>query len=101
MGMGLNLLKCVQLREMRVITRNVCNYSKIDYGFLMDDGIWITPISGADPCSTLGGIIPHFYRFFGILKFWGGYSGFADFSSFNDFENLGYIQVLTKMYLNN
>ena len=47
--------------------------------------------SGADPCSTLGGIIPHFYRFFGILKFWGGggYSGFADFSSFNDFENLG------------
>ena len=57
--------------------------------------------SGADPCSTLGGIIPHFYRFFGILKFWGGYSGFADFSSFNDFENLGYIQVLTKMYLNN
>ena len=46
-------------------------------------------LSGADPCSTLGGIIPHFYRFFGILKFWGGYSGFADFSSFNDFENLG------------
>ena len=45
--------------------------------------------SGADPCSTLGGIIPHFYRFFGILKFWGGYSGFVDFSSFNDFENLG------------
>ena len=45
--------------------------------------------SGADPCSTLGGIIPHFYRFFGILKFWGGYLGFADFSSFNDFENLG------------
>ena len=41
--------------------------------------------SGADPCSTLGGIIPHFYRFFGILKFWGGYSGFVDFSSFNDF----------------
>ena len=36
-----------------------------------------------------GGIIPYFYRFFGILKFWGGYSGFADFSSFNDFENLG------------
>ena len=36
-----------------------------------------------------GGIIPHFYRFFGILKFWGEYSGFADFSSFNDFENLG------------
>ena len=36
-----------------------------------------------------GGIIPHFYRFFGILKFWGGYSGFVDFSSFNDFENLG------------
>ena len=36
--------------------------------------------SGADPCSTLGiGIIPHFYRFFGILKFWGGYLGFADF----------------------
>ena len=61
--------------------------------------IW--KFSGADPCSTLGGIIPHFYRFFGILKFWGGYSGFADFSSFNDFENLGYIQVLTKMYLNN
>ena len=57
--------------------------------------------SGADPCSTSGGIIPHVYRFFGILKFWGGYSGFADFSSFNDFENLGYIQVLTKMYLNN
>ena len=46
-------------------------------------------LSGADPCSTLGGIIPHFYRFFGILKFWGGYSGFVDFSSFNDFENLG------------
>ena len=45
--------------------------------------------SGADPCSTLGGIIPHFYRFFGILKFWGGYSGFVDFSSFNYFENLG------------
>ena len=45
--------------------------------------------SGADPCLTLGGIIPHFYRFFGFLKFWGGYSGFADFSSFNDFENLG------------
>ena len=45
--------------------------------------------SGANPCSTLGGIIPHFYRFFGILKFWGGYSGFAAFSSFNDFENLG------------
>ena len=43
---------------------------------------------GADPCSTMGGIILHFYRFFGILKFWGGYSGFADFSSFNDFENL-------------
>ena len=36
-----------------------------------------------------GGIIPHFYRYFWILKFWGGYSGFADFSSFNDFENLG------------
>ena len=50
---------------------------------------WLGVISGADPCSTLGGIIPHFYRFFGILKFWGGYSGFADFSSFNDFENLG------------
>ena len=49
--------------------------------------IFIT--SGADPCSTLGGIIPHFYRFFGILKFRGGYSGFVDFSSFNDFENLG------------
>ena len=60
--------------------------------------------SGADPCSTLGGgggIIPHFYRFFGILKFWGGYSGFADFSSFNDFENLGVYSGLTKMYLNN
>ena len=38
---------------------------------------------------NIGGIIAHFYRFFGILKFWGGYSGFADFSSFNDFENLG------------
>ena len=38
---------------------------------------------------NIGGIIPHFYRFFGILKFWGGYSGFVDFSSFNDFENLG------------
>ena len=63
--------------------------------------VHIVMLSGADPCSTLGGIIPHFYRFFGILKFWGGYSGFADFSSFNDFENLGYIQVLTKMYLNN
>ena len=52
-------------------------------------GVGIGVSSGADPCSTLGGIIPHFYRFFGILKFWGGYSGFADFSSFNDFENLG------------
>ena len=49
----------------------------------------IPTISGADLCSTLGGIIPHFYCFFGILKFWRGYSGFADFSSFNDFENLG------------
>ena len=51
--------------------------------------IYISTGSGADPYSTLGGIIPHFYRFFGILKFWGGYSGFVDFSSFNDFENLG------------
>ena len=45
--------------------------------------------SCADPCSTLGGIIPHFYRFFGIMKFRGGYlSFFAVFSSLNDFENL-------------
>ena len=28
-------------------------------------------VSGADPCSTLG-VIPHFYRFFGIFEFWGG-----------------------------
>ena len=64
---------------------------------------------------NIGGIIPHFYRFFGILKFWGGYSGFANFSSFNDnFENLGVYsgfnenvlkqlktRIRTKMYLNN
>ena len=36
-----------------------------------------------------GGIIPNFYRFFEILKFWGIYSDFADFSSFKNFENLG------------
>ena len=60
-------------------------------------------VSGADPCSTLG-VIPHFYRFFGIFEFWGGGGGggggggifrFCRFLSFNDFENLGYI------YLNN
>ena len=65
--------------------------------------------SGAYPCSTLGGggggvggIIPHFYRLFGILKFGGGgYSGFAHFLSLNYFENMGYIQSLTKIYFNN
>ena len=41
--------------------------------------------SGADTCSTLGGIIPHFYRFFGIFKFWLVYSGINDFSGFKDF----------------
>ena len=58
-------------------------------------------VSGADPCSTLGSIIPHFYRFFEILKFWGGNSGFADFSSLTVLKIWEYIQVLTKMYLNN
>ena len=40
---------------------------------------------------NIGGIIPHFYRFFGILKLGGGggYSGCADFSTFKDFENMG------------
>ena len=38
---------------------------------------------------NIGGYNSAFLPFFGILKFWGGYSGFVDFSSFNDFENLG------------
>ena len=74
----------------------ICFGRKIPFDSVHDPGTccisWlfiIMSLSGADPCSTLGGIIPHFYRFFGILKFWGGYSGFVDFSSFNDFENLG------------
>ena len=50
------------------------------------------------------GIILHFYRFSGFWNWGGGdrgYSGFADFSNLNDFENMGYIQVLTKIYSNN
>ena len=53
-------------------------------------------LSGADPCSTLGGggggrggynsaFLP-FFRDFEIL---GGILGFANFPSFNDFESLG------------
>ena len=49
--------------------------------------------SGADPWYN-----STFYRFFGIFKFWGICSGFADFTNFNDFSNLGYSQVLTKIY---
>ena len=51
--------------------------------------------SGADPCSTLGGIIPHFYRFFGILKFWGVYSDFNDFSDFDDYLGLRNFGVIS------
>ena len=50
---------------------------------------------------NIGGYNSAFLLFFRDFEILGGYSGFADFSSFNDFENLGYIQVLTKMYLNN
>ena len=57
--------------------------------------------SGADPCSTLGGIIPHFYRFFGILKFWGDIQVLPIFQVLTILKIWGYIQVLTKMYLNN
>ena len=58
-------------------------------------------ISGADPCSTLGGIIPHFYRFFGILKFWGDIQVLPIFQVLTILKIWGCIQVLTKMYLNN
>ena len=36
-----------------------------------------------------GGIIPHFYRFFVIFKFWGYVQVLTIFSNFNDFSNLG------------
>ena len=55
--------------------------------------------SGADPCSTLGGIIPHFYRFFAILKFWGDIQVLPIFQVLTILKIWGYIQVLTKMYL--
>ena len=49
-----------------------------------------------------GGIIPHFYRFFGILKFWGGdIQVLPIFQVLTILKIWGYIQVLTKMYLNN
>ena len=57
--------------------------------------------SGADPCSTLGGIIPHFYRFLGILKFWGDIQVLPIFQVLTILKIWGYIQVLSKMYLNN
>ena len=50
---------------------------------------------------NIGGIIPHFYRFFGILKFWGDIQVLSIFQVLKILKIWGYIQVLTKMYLNN
>ena len=41
-----------------------------------------TLTSGADPCSTLGGIIPHFYRFFRDFEILGGIFRFCRFFKF-------------------
>ena len=60
------------------------------------------PPSGADPCSTLGGYNSAFLTFFRDFEILGG-----DIQVLSIFQVLtilkiwGYIQVLTKMYLNN
>ena len=61
-------------------------------------------LSGADPCSTLGlggGIIPQFNVFSEFLKFGGDIQVLPIFKIITIFKIWGYIQVLTKIYLNN
>ena len=70
----------------------IINHSTVDY------------YHGADPCSTLhiGGIITHFYCFFRILKFWGGYIQVLPiFQVLTILKIWGFIQVLMIIYLIN